>query len=340
MPYTLLQIADVIGAELQGDKDCLIQGIATLHHAKQGDLSFLANRKYRKYLKTTSASAVILSPDVIGECRINALISEDPYSAYAKAADYLYPRQPPAAGRHISAVIDKGAVISTSSYIGANTFIADNVKIGDRVYIGHGCVIESGVSIGNDTRLVANVSVCSGVSIGKRVIIHPGVVLGSDGFGIARDGGKWLKIPQLGSVMVGNDVELGANTTVDRGALEDTIIEDGVKIDNQVQIGHNTRIGEHTAIAGCCAIAGTVSIGRRCMIGGLPAIAGHIEIVDDVTITGMSGISNTIKKPGTYSGIGVMDNRLWRKNNARFKQLDELARRIIKLEEQIDKRKK
>ena len=340
MSYTLLQIADVIGAEVHGDKDCIIHGIATLYHAKEGDLSFLANRKYRKYLKTTAASAVIVSPDALDECRINALITNDPYSAYAMAAEYLYPCQPPVAGKHTSAVIDKGADISTSAYIGANTFIADNVKIGDRVYIGHGCVIESGATIGNDTRLVANVSVCGGVSIGMRVIIHPGVVVGSDGFGMARNKGKWLKIPQLGSVIVGNDVELGANTTVDRGALEDTIIEDGVKIDNQVQIGHNTRIGEHTAIAGCCAIAGSVSIGRRCMIGGLTAIAGHIEIVDDVTITGMSGVSNTITKPGTYSGLGVTDNRLWRKNSVRFKQLDELARRIIRLEDQIDKLKK
>lgn len=340
MPYTLLQIADVIGAELHGDEECIISGIATLQNAKQGDLSFLANRKYRKYLKTTAASAVILSPDVMNECRINALITKDPYSAYAKAAEYMCPQEQPVAGIHPSAVINTSAVISTSAYIGANTFIGDAVKIGERVYIGHGCVIDSGVVIGDDSRLVANVSVCNGVLIGMRTIIHPGVVLGSDGFGIARDGENWLKIPQLGGVIIGNDVELGANTTIDRGALEDTIVGDGVKIDNQVQIGHNTRVGEHTAIAGCCAIAGSVSIGKRCMIGGLTAIAGHIEIADDVTITGMSGVSNTIKTPGKYSGLPIMDNRLWRKNSVRFKQLDELARRIMRLVDKKDKPEK
>jgi UDP-3-O-[3-hydroxymyristoyl] glucosamine N-acyltransferase len=338
MPYTLLEIADVIGAELHGDKDCIISGIATLHNAGQGDLSFLANRRYLKFLNSTGASAVIVSPDDMSICRVNALVTKDPYSAYAKAARYLYPQEQITAAVHTSAVIDKQAVISPTAHIGANTFIAAGVNIADRVYVGPGCVIESEASIGIDTRLVANITVCKGVSIGMRSIIHPGVVLGADGFGIANDNGKWLKVPQLGSVRIGNDVELGANTTIDRGALEDTIIEDGVKIDNQVQIGHNTRIGEHTAIAGCCAIAGSVSIGKRCMIGGLTAIAGHIEIADDVIITGMSGVSNSIKKDGTYSsGLGVTENKLWRKNMARFKQLDELARKIIRLEKKLDK---
>lgn len=338
MPYTLHQIAEIIGAELRGDKDCIISGIATLRNAGQGDLSFLANRKYRKYLKTTGASAVILSPDVMDECRVNALITNDPYSAYARAADYLHPQEQPVAEIHASAVISKTAVIPKTAFIGANTCIGKQVIIGDRACIGPGCVIEDGVSIGNNSRLVANVTVCKGVSIGMRALIHPGVILGADGFGIANDAGKWLKIPQLGGVRIGNDVELGANTTVDRGALEDTIIEDGVKIDNQVQIGHNTRVGEHTAIAGCCAIAGSVSIGKRCMIGGLCAIAGHIEICDDVIITGMSGVSNSIKVPGMYSsGLEITETRLWRKNNARFKQLDELARKILNLENKLDK---
>ena len=337
MPYTLLEIANVIGAELRGDKDCIISGIATLHNARQGDLSFLANRRYRKYLKTTGASAVILSEDEKDECRINALISRDPYCAYARAAQFLYPREQTIAERHATSVIDKSAVISNSAYIGANTFVGRDVKIDDRAYIGHGCVIEDGAHIGADSRLYANVSVCKGVTIGLRAIIHPGVVLGADGFGIANDRGTWLKIPQIGGVRIGNDVELGANTTIDRGALEDTIIEDGVKIDNQVQIGHNTRVGEHTAIAGCCAIAGSVSIGRRCMIGGLTAIAGHIEITDDVIITGMSGVSNSIKTPGMYSsGLEITETRLWRKNNARFKQLDALARKILRLEKKFD----
>ena len=211
------------------------------------------------------------------------------------------------------------------------------MKIGERAYIGHGCVIEDGVNIGADSRLTANISICKGVTVGLRAIIHPGVILGADGFGIASHEGKWLKIPQIGGVRIGDDVELGANTTIDRGALDDTVIEDGVKIDNQVQIGHNTRVGEHTAIAGCCAIAGSVLIGKRCMIGGLSAIAGHIEIADDVVITGMSGVSNSIKSSGMYSsGLPVTENKLWRKNTARFKQLDELARKILRLENKID----
>ena len=338
MPYTLSEIADVIGAELHGDKDCIISGIATLQNAVQGDLSFLANRRYLKFLKTTGASAVIISQHEQDSCHVNALITNDPYPAYAKAARFLYPQTGIEPAIHPSAVVGKNAVISPTAHIGANTFIADGVNIADRVYLGPGCVIDKGVNIGSDTRLVANVTVCEGVSIGMRGIIHPGVVLGADGFGIANEKGKWLKIPQLGGVRIGNDVELGANTTIDRGALEDTYIDDGVKIDNQVQIGHNTRVGEHTAIAGCCAIAGSVTIGKRCMIGGLTAIAGHIEIVDDVIITGMSGVSNSIKNAGTYSsGLAATENKLWRRNMIRFKQLDELARRIMKLEDMLGK---
>ena len=338
MPYTLHEIARVIGAELRGDKDCIITGMATLQNARQGDLSFLANPRYRKHLKTTGASAVILTPGAFGDCRINALITSEPYYAYALAAEYMYPRESTPAEIHASAVISDSAVISNTAFIGANTFIGRDVKIGDRAYIGPGCVIEDGVSIGADTRLTANISVCKDVTVGMRTIIHPGVILGADGFGIANHGGKWLKIPQIGGVSIGNDVELGANTTIDRGALEDTVIEDGVKIDNQVQIGHNTRVGEHTAIAGCCAVAGSVTIGKRCMIGGQSAIAGHIEIADDVVITGMSGVSNSIKNSGTYSsGLPVTENKLWRRNTARFKQLDELARKILRLENKSDK---
>lgn len=338
MPYTLHEIAEVIGAGLRGDRDCMITGIATLHNAREGDLSFLANPRYRKYLNSTRASAVILSAASADECSVNALISEDPYSAYARAAAFLYPSEKTAAEIHPSAVLSEGACVPDSAFVGANVFIGEDVEIGERAYIGPGCVVEKGACIGADTRLVANITVCRGVSIGMRNLIHPGVVLGADGFGIANDGGRWLKIPQIGTVRIGNDVELGANTTIDRGALEDTVIEDGVKIDNQVQIGHNTRVGEHSAIAGCCAIAGSVSIGRRCMIGGLSAIAGHLEIADDVVITGMSGISNSIKNPGMYSsGLDVTETRIWRKNNARFKQLDELARKILRLEKKLDK---
>ena len=199
-------------------------------------------------------------------------------------------------------------------------------------------MLEDDVTIGRKSRLTANVTLCRGTILGERVRIHPGVVLGADGFGIANDGGQWLKIPQLGKVIIGNDVEIGANTTVDRGALEDTVIEEGVKIDNQVQIGHNVTIGAHTAIAGCVGIAGSASIGKRCMIGGGAGISGHIEIGDDVIITAFSGVANSLTGPGVYSGaMASTDNKTWRKNIARFKHLDEMARRLKRLEEKYDK---
>lgn len=338
MPYTLGQIADVIQAELRGDPGCEITGIATLQNAAEGDLSFLANRRYFPYLNSTRASAVILNQEDAKGCPVNALVIADPYLAYVKAARFMYPEKAVAAAVSDSASISEDAVVAATACIGPNTVIAGGVNIGDGAYIGPGCVIGEGVSIGRDTRLVASVTLCDRVQIGQRVLMHPGVVIGADGFGIANDHGKWLKIPQLGSVIIGDDVEIGANTTIDRGAIENTVIEEGVKIDNQVQIGHNVVIGAHTAIAGCVAIAGSVTIGQHCMIGGLSAISGHISIADRVTITGMSGVANTIKEPGVYSaGLNIMENRTWRKNVVRFKYLDELFRRLKKLESIINK---
>ena len=333
MPYTLRQLADEIQADLHGDAACTITGVATLQNAGEGDLSFLANRRYFPYLSTTRASAVILNQEDAKVCPVNAMIVTDPYLAYVKAVRFMYPGQAVVAGISERASISKNAVISPTAYVGANAVIADGVEIGEAVYIGPGCIIGEYVRIGSHSKLVAGVTLSSRVQIGQRGLIHPGVVIGADGFGIANDHGKWLKIPQLGSVVIGDDVEIGANTTIDRGAIDNTVIEDGVKIDNQVQIGHNVVIGAHTAIAGCVAIAGSVTIGRHCMIGGLSAISGHIKITDNVTITGMSGISNSIKEPGVYSaGLNIMENRLWKKNVVRFKYLDELFRRLKKLE--------
>lgn len=338
MPYTLRQIADEIQAELHGDAGCEITGVATLQNAGGGDLSFLANRRYFQYLNSTRAAAVILDQEDAKVCPVNALVAADPYLAYVKAVRFMFPGQAITAGISDTASISKGAVIAPTAYVGPNSVIADGVNIGDGVYIGPGCVVGEDVTIGKDVKLVAGVTLCNRVQIGQRVLIHPGVVIGADGFGIANDQGKWLKIPQLGSVIIGDDVEIGANTTIDRGAIDNTVIGEGVKIDNQVQIGHNVVIGAHTAIAGCVAIAGSVTIGKYCMIGGLSAISGHITIADKVTITGMSGVSNTIKEPGVYSaGLNIMENRLWRKNVVRFKYLDELFRRLKKLENIIKK---
>jgi UDP-3-O-[3-hydroxymyristoyl] glucosamine N-acyltransferase len=334
---TLGEIAQAIDAELEGDPDCPISGVATLQHAVTGQLTFLANRRYMQFLSTTGASAVVLARDDRPACPVNALIADDPYLAYVKAVRLLQPEPAFSPDRHESAVIGDGAKIHPRSFIGAQACLGDGVTIDEHVYIGPGCVLEDGVEVGRDTRLVANVTLCHGARIGQRVLLHPGVVIGADGFGIANDSGNWLKIPQLGRVVVGDDVEVGANTTIDRGALEDTVIEEGVKIDNQVQIGHNVVVGAHTAIAGCVAVAGSVRIGKRCMIGGQSALAGHIDIADDVVITGMSGVSNSIKQAGMYSsGIPVTENKRWRRNIARFLHLDELVRRLKVVEGKLD----
>ncbi|MEX2353023.1 MAG: UDP-3-O-(3-hydroxymyristoyl)glucosamine N-acyltransferase [Gammaproteobacteria bacterium] len=338
MSFKLGEIADVIRADVIGDPDREITGVATLKSAGADQLSFFANRRYSRYLKTTRAAAVVLGHEDAEQCPVSALVSSEPYLAFVKAVRYLNPEPDINPGLHPSAIICSSAKVGSGASIGANAWIGDNVVIGDNTLIGPGCVIDNGVVIGKDTRLIANVTLCHDVHIGERVILHPGVVIGSDGFGIANDDGKWLKIPQLGSVVIHDDVEIGANTTIDRGALENTIIEEGVKIDNQVQIGHNVIIGAHTAIAGSAGMAGSVIVGKHCMIGGAVAITGHIEIADNVTITGLSGVTNSIKTAGVYSGsLTTTDNRTWRKNMVRLRHLDQLARRVAVLEEKSGK---
>ena len=338
MAHTLREIADAITADLQGDADCVIAGIATIQKAGPADLCFLANRRYFPYLSSTRAAAVILGPEDAKLCPVNALIVADPYLAYIKAVQFMFPEMPFTPGISERASVSQEALIAPGAFIGPNAVIAKGVQIGEGTYVGPGCIVNENVVIGMGTRLVANVTICHRVQIGKRVLLHPGVVIGSDGFGIANDQGKWLKIPQMGSVIIGDDVEIGANTTIDRGAIDNTVIEDGVKIDNQVQIGHNVVVGAHTAIAGCVAVAGSVTIGKHCMIGGLSAISGHISIADHVTITGMSGVAHTIKEPGVYSaGLNIMENRIWRKNIVRFRYLDEFVKRLKKLEALINK---
>ena len=336
MPTTLAELRDLSGTELIGDEDCLIAGVATLQTAGPGDISFLANRRYFRYLQDTQASAVITSPEDASVCPVNVLVASNPYLAFVKILRYFHPEETILPGIDPTAEIRVSARIAGTACIGAHVFIGDDSSIAEGVYIGPGCVIGDRVTIGANTRLTANATICNGVSIGRNVIMHPGVVIGADGFGIVKDQDIWLKIPQIGSVIIGDGVEIGANTTIDRGALSDTIIEEGVKIDNQVQIGHNVFIGAHTAIAGCVAVAGSVTIGRHCMIGGLSAISGHIEIADNVIINGMSGISNSIKRPGHYgSGIPAMEVRTWKKNIVRLKHLDDIVKRLKQLEEII-----
>ncbi len=324
---TLGQLAKYVGAELhslnESDSDCKIVQVATLDEAQEGQIAFLFDRKYRKFLKITRASAVIIQEQDLEDCSVPALVTKDPYLAYAKIAGFLNKPKATSGVIHASAVILENIRIDSTADIAANSVIESNVVIGADVFIGPGCVIGEGAVIADHSRLIANITICHHVSVGKRVIIHPGAVIGSDGFGLARDNGTWVKIPQIGSVTIGDDVEIGANSTIDRGAIKDTIIENGVKIDNQVQIAHNVRIGENSALAGCVGIAGSATIGKRCMLGGGVGIAGHLEIADDVTITGMSMVTKSIKEAGAYSsGWPVREARTWRKTVARVHRLD------------------
>ncbi len=328
---TLGELAVRFGLVLQGEPDTRVSRVATLEGAGPDGITFLANPRYKRFLATTRAGAVILDPKLAGECPVSALLAKNPYAAYARIAALLHPTQEAAPGRHPSAVLESTAQVDASASIGANVYIAANVKLGPRVVVGPGCVLAEGVSVGADTRLVANVSVCKGVIIGERCLVHPGAVLGADGFGLAPDRGQWIKVPQVGSVRIGNDVEIGANTTIDRGAIEDTVVGDGVKLDNQIQIAHNVQVGAHTVIAGCTGISGSTTIGQRCMIGGQVGIAGHLTICDDVVLTGRAFVSSNINKPGTYSsGLPVEEASRFRKNAARFYQLDEFMRSVRK----------
>jgi UDP-3-O-[3-hydroxymyristoyl] glucosamine N-acyltransferase len=322
--------------ELRGDPDIPVEGVAAIDQAKSGDISFLANPRYRRYLASTGASAVVVHPDEADVCTTAALVASNPYLVFARIAQYLNPPAPTSAGIHPTAWIHPDAVVDSTAAIGPRAVVEAGARIGPRARIGSGALIGAAVSAGADSMIGANVTINEGVVIGERVVLHPGVVLGADGFGFANDQGRWVKVPQVGSVRLGNDVDIGANTTVDRGAMGDTVIEDGVKLDNLIQIGHNVRIGAHTAIAACTAVAGSVTIGRRCMIGGAVAINGHITIADGVTITGMTAVMHSIREPGVYSsGTPMALNHQWRKNAARFNQLDDLFRRLKALQQEF-----
>jgi len=333
MALTLGELAQQLGVELRGDPDARVSGVGTLQRAKAGELSFLANPRYRRHLAVTRACAVVLAAADAPACPVAALVAANPYACYARAARLLCPEPAFQAGIHPSAVVDPQAHIDASASIGPHCVIEAGAVIGPRVCIGPRCVIGAGVSIGADSRLLAAVTVLAAASIGQRVILHPGVVIGSEGFGMAWSDERWEKVPQLGSVRIADDVDIGANTSVDRGALEDTIIEEGVKIDNQVQVAHNVVIGAHTAIAGCVGISGSARIGSYCTLAGGVGIVGHLEICDHVQITGMSMVTRSITEPGNYSaGMPLLPNRQWRRNAVAMKHLDALARRVSALE--------
>jgi len=338
---TLGKLAQEIDGELRnGDPQSTIGAVATLQHAGPGDLSFLANTAYRKQLSTTRASAVILAAEHAAECPTAVIIAANPYVAYARAAALLVPPPSPRRGIHPTASIDGECSIADSAWIGPQCVVEQGAVIHDGVQLAAGCFIGANTVVGANSRLDANVVVCHGVHIGERVHIYPGAVIGSDGFGLANDSGRWVNVPQLGSVRIGNDVEIGANTTVDRGALDDTVLEEGVRLDNQIQVAHNVHIGAHTAIAGCVGISGSARIGRHCMIGGGAGIVGHLEIADHVIVTGMTMVTRSITEPGVYSsGVPAQDNESWNRNYARLRKLDKLARRVQALERELAARR-
>ncbi|HFC53275.1 MAG TPA: UDP-3-O-(3-hydroxymyristoyl)glucosamine N-acyltransferase [Gammaproteobacteria bacterium] len=323
----------MVGGQVSGDPALTIKGVATLSTAEGEQIGFLANPAYRKQLASTRAGAVIIRPEEQEHCSTNALLVADPYAAYARIAA-LFQKEPGGEqGIHPAAWVSGEAEIHESAWIGPNCSIEAGVRIEAGCHIGPGCFIGSGSLVGEGTRLAGNVSVCHGVRIGAHCILHPGVVIGSDGFGFAREQQGWLKIPQMGGVVIGDHVEIGANTTIDRGALEDTVIGNGVKLDNQIQIAHNVHIGEHTAIAGCAGISGSTRIGKRCAIAGGVGIAGHLEIADDVTITAMSLVTRSITSPGVYSsGIPAQENGIWNRQVAHLRRLERLVQRVGKLE--------
>ena len=336
MGLALGELAGRIGGELHGDPDCLVSSVGTLQHAGEGSISFLANRAYRKYLPATRASAVILEAAFAGECPTATITVTDPYVAYARVAALLSSPPAPRHGVHPGAVIGEGCEIASSAWVGPHCIIEDGAVIAAGVQLAGGCFIGRGSHIGADCVFHAGVTLCHGVTLGERVTLHPGVVIGSDGFGLANDNGQWLKVPQLGGVCIGSDVEIGAGSTIDRGALEDTIIADGVKIDNQVHIAHNARIGAHTAIAACVGISGSTRIGDHCSIGGGAGILGHLEITDHVVITAMTLVTKSISRPGVYSsGVPAQENATWNRNAVRLRRLDKLAGKVRMLEKTL-----
>ncbi len=336
MSFRLKELAELVGAELHGNVESYIDSVATLQDARPGSISFLSNNSYRRYLATTSATAVILAKEYLDECPVDALVCDNPYLAYARISAYMHPVTEKEAGRHQTACVSDSASVDPSAWIGPGVVIEDKASIGSNVQIGPGCVISRDVSIGSGTTLVANVTLCHGVSIGQRVLIHPGAVIGSDGFGIANDNGVWVKVPQLGSVVVGDDVEIGANTTIDRGALRDTVISNGVKLDNQIQIAHNVEIGENTAIAACTGIAGSTKIGKQSTIGGGVVVVGHLEFGDNVHFSAESLVTRSFKEPGYYSGnLPAIPNKEWRKTVVHLRNLDDTIKRLKHLEKLV-----
>lgn len=338
---TLGDIATHLGIEVRGDASVQITGIAAIHEARRGHLTFLFSSTYRDHLSATGASAIVLSSRDAQRCPLPMLITPDPRLAWAKISHLFDTTPAPERTVHPSAVVSQKAWLGTDVSIGPNSVIDENVELHDDVVIGSGCFVGKGTIIGKRTRLFANVTLYHDVDIGTDGLIHSGVVIGGDGFGFAFDRAikQMVKIAQVYGVKIGDNVEIGAGTTIDRGALNDTVIGHGVKLDNQVQVGHNTTIGDHTVISGCTAIAGSTKIGSYCLIGGAVGIIDNLEITDEVEITAMTLVSRSITKPGRYSsGTGLLPSNAWKRSVVGFSKLDQLIKRIRELEKRNKER--
>jgi len=335
--HSLSELAQLTGARLDGDGALRVTHVADLEAAGEGAIGFMTNPAYRSLLATTRATAVIVSPDVAGETPLPKLVHPNPYAVYARVAALLHPPAAIEPGVHPTAAVAPGALIASTAAVAAHATIGAGAVIGERVRIGAGCVVGAGAAVGDDTELHANVTIYDRCVLGPRCLVHSGAVIGADGFGMADDGGRWLKVPQLGRVVIGADVEVGANTTIDRGTIGDTVIEDDVKLDNLIQIGHNCRIGRHTAIAGCVGIAGSTRIGRNCRIGGAAMISGHIDICDGTLVRGASTVGRSIDKPGDYTGaFPILEHRTWRRLAIEWPQFATFGRRLRALERKVE----
>ena len=334
--FSLADLAGQFGGKVLGDGSVRIRQVAPLETAGPGDLSFLTNPKYRSQLAATRAAAVLLPEGSDDATQLPRIVCKNPYASYARIAALINPEQRPAAGVHASAMVNAAARVAASASIGPFAVIEAGAHVGEGVVVGAGCFVGENAKIGAQSRLYANVVVYDHCEIGERAVVHAGAVIGADGFGMAMDEGRWLKIPQIGRVIIGNDVEIGANSTIDRGAMDDTVIEEGVKLDNQIQVGHNCRIGAHTAIAGCTGIAGSTRIGKYCMIGGGALISGHLTIVDRTVISGATAVFKSITEPGTYTGLFPLQPHAdWIRNGSLVRHLHDMMDKIRVLERKV-----
>lgn len=333
MGLSVQEIADFLGAKFVGAAATTINTVAPLDKATADSISFLSSPKYRAYLQQSTAGAVLVTAKHAADSKTTVIIVDNPYLAYARVCTLLHPAARSVAMIHPTAILAEGVELAEGISLGPNVVVEQGVKIGNRCRVAAGCYLGENVVLGNDCVLDAGVRVYHESSLGDRVRVQANTTIGSDGFGYAEDRGAWVKIPQLGRVLIGNDVEIGANTCIDRGALDDTVIENGVILDNLVQVAHNVKIGAHTAIAGCVGIAGSAQIGRYCRIGGATTVLGHLSICDHVSISAMSLVSQSIAEPGSYaSGAPLQASPAWRRSQARYKQLDQLTKRITELE--------